>query len=1307
MPVMRFSTRLAALMSAILLVVSCDNRMTAPAPINGVPAVTPGSDVESPTVKIVLTAKPDTVVYLGSSLGVTVTATDNKGVALISTTVRNGGAATIIDSATFSSTPTPVTRQFNLSSTTLSLGDHVIIKTTAADASNNQTTDSLVVVVRDTTTPTVALSSNVLGRTGTVNGLDSIDVNITAVDSAGIATTGYRLLYLRPQGDTVVVFTTAITPVTKTLVYQNNIPFRISDTLPTAGTYAVQGIATDRSGLTVSKPGAIAFRLLDAQAPKVTVLNPGPTGHVAIGDSIFVQVHLTDNSGLKSVSFRGFSVRGNAQLGTQDTVVRYGTVAAPATGSFPPVRDTIITRYLHVTNLDPTPDTLFVEVVATDNSTSGNPAVIRVKVAMVPTITISSTTAGKTLKARDTLDVTVTAGDTTGVRFVGYRLSRVRSTGGDTLVSQDSVAAPASSFSFTNLFKRALLDTLTPGGYILRGFARVSSVAGSPPGLRTIVGSSFTLVDSLKPTATFLTPVEPYRLTVGDSIPVSVHLTDNVGLASVSLVGITVRGDSALGTAKTFVRYPQVTAVAKGRDTVINRYLKAALPVDSTSDTLTVYATVTDSVGLSSTTAVRILMTNGPKVQIISPVIGDSINRGGTFVFTIRASTDIGVTSMSAHLKSAAGWPTPIDTIIQLPFVAPSKDVSVTGRLVIPADAPIQGMLTLSPSAVDVNGQGGASAPFNIFVRSGAAPPPLVKQAIPARMEITDNVSITATGDRISFIGFELRDKTGVIVKRDSVAQANVPQPLAINIGSQYQGQHLAVISFARDSAGRIGYSVSPSATSPQPTYANAFVDSTLIVYGQTFAIPSGRNGIATDVTVDAARGNVFVSNTQYNRLELWSASTNKFDPTGVAVGSLPWGMTMQNDNDTLLVANSGGTNISKVCVNPAACGSIGEVLSQRIQTRNTYVFQVTESRDPATGKIRLSVAGPISYSDRPQYVQQSAGGRVFYSTRPTTFAPKGTIRWLDPKLAVPDPRQIYEYAETAAGNTYALFNADSLGLILAPANSPASDQLVIYDHIYGTKSGGVCNGIPDAICGQDSVVTEAIAKVNAQGGDVVGRLDVDVNALGLSDTTFVASSGDRNWIGFGEGNTGGATSRVMMINDPGGAQPGFFSPAVTVHDLMENAAEPVFGLGIDLHGANVAVHGAQSYFAALENPFHLRLQGKYASFSSGAGIAYHPSADLRSSVVSSSKTDSTRTAFVASSNGSIEVVDAAFFVSRGALQIKNNLYGPLRAALPFPSDNVGIPSTDPRYVVLKLFGLTSTGMVVINLRAQDIQPVP
>ena len=54
---------------------------------------------------------------------------------------------------------------------------------------------------------------------------------------------------------------------------------------------------------------------------------------------------------------------------------------------------------------------------------------------------------------------------------------------------------------------------------------------------------------------------------------------------------------------------------------------------------------------------------------------------------------------------------------------------------------------------------------------------------------------------------------------------------------------------------------------------------------------------------------------------------------------------------------------------------------------------------------------------------------------------------------------------------------------------------------------------------------------------------------------------------------------------------------------------------------------------------------------------------------------------------------------ARGSLATKYNLYGPLRASLPFPGD-------DPS-VVFKLFGVSSAGLVVIDVTASDILPGP
>ena len=365
---------------------------------------------------------------------------------------------------------------------------------------------------------------------------------------------------------------------------------------------------------------------------------------------------------------------------------------------------------------------------------------------------------------------------------------------------------------------------------------------------------------------------------------------------------------------------------------------------------------------------------------------------------------------------------------------------------------------------------------------------------------------------------------------------------------------------------------------------------------------------------------------------------------------------------------------------------NLHEDLAHRILTRNTYNFIVSVQRDENTGKIRLSAQGPLSYSDRPQYIAQSTAGRIYYSTRPTTDAPAGTIRWLDPSLPVPDPRQVWQYGLTTKSSeqTYALFNVDSIGIGATLPTSTESDTLFIWDHPYGQKTG--------VIAVSDVIPLNAISQAVAGGSDAEAVLRLDLNSLILTDTTFVAASGNRNWIAFGEGHKAGA-GRVIMVADSLGATPNFFSPLVTVSDLTNNASEQVFGLALDLTGGTVASHGLQSYFAFVSDPFHLRLQGKYDSADNGAGIAFHPSADGTLTPANQ------RIAFVGAASGQIEIVDIAYYISRGKLQLKSPIYGPLRTSGPMPGD--------PPSVVMKIYAISKQGLIVIDLTASDIKAGP
>lgn len=799
-----------------------------------------------------------------------------------------------------------------------------------------------------------------------------------------------------------------------------------------------------------------------------------------------------------------------------------------------------------------------------------------------------------------------------------------------------------------------------------------------------------------RPTVTIDSPLAGALINVGDSILVSARLTDPRGLRNATMNGVTEKGSVDLGTYTQTPRYKLVTIPAPGsfrpglRDTVIRRYLQPINPADTTLDSLRIIVIATDSAGLADTASRVVHLVAGPKVTVVTPVTGDSIPAGTGLNVSARAQHPSGVGRIDIRVQGEANWKTKLDTSFTQAYTTSPRDIAFSAIARIPVDAPVRGRITVTATAVNVDRQPGSSSPAVAFVRSSNAAIPRVTQTIPGKSEFLDSVTVRATGEAISAVGIVVRDSVGTIIKRDSIAlsapyTANVQVMIPLNLPPSQQGKKLGITGFARDQAGRVGYAVPTNRAGSEGELAAAQMDSTLVVHGRTFRLP--QQGLIGDIAVDASRGNVFLSNTAFNLLNVWqqNGQGKGFAPTSIAVGSLPWGMFISNNPDTLLVANSGGTNISRVFIGSTSASSLREDLAHRILTRNTYVYTITEQRDENTGKIRLTAVGPISYSDRPQYIAQSKGGRVYYSTRPTATNPAGTIRWLDPTLPVPDPRQIWQYGKRipSTERIYALFNVDSIAIRVAPASSDSSDVLTIWDHPYGQASGILVSSGSSP----EDVVTQLGVRSDAEL-----QLRLDVASLALTDTTFTAASGDRSWIAFGEGHTAGA-GRVIMVEDPGGPVPTFFSPLVTISDLTDNASEKIFGVALDATGGTVAAHGTQSFFSAVLDPFHLRLQGKYDSFDNGAGITFHPRADGPLTPAAD------RLAFVAASSGQVEIVDIAYYINRGRLTLKHPIYGPLRASGPMPGDAPG--------VVMKLYAISTEGLIVIDLTADDIRGGP
>ena len=814
-----------------------------------------------------------------------------------------------------------------------------------------------------------------------------------------------------------------------------------------------------------------------------------------------------------------------------------------------------------------------------------------------------------------------------------------------------------------------------------------------------------TTITFAAPTITLLTPLPSAKLNVGDSVLVTARVQDGAGISSLTFIGYSVRGSQDLGTQTTVVRYTAITAPSSGTtfipgvtDTIIRRYLKPIVPLDTIVDSLVVSAIAIDALGGVDTTRVSVKMVRGPSVQVLSPVVGDSATPGAGLTVTLRAQDLTGVAKLGFRLQSDATFPTKVDTTVTINYSALPKDVTFSATIPVPANAPPKALLTITPTSTNTGGQDGASAPVTVAVRAGLPPAPRVYQAIAKRVETIDSLTITAIGNGITIVGYILRDSAGGVIKRDSVSltspfPSTSVQTIALNLPASARGKRLTLTSFAYDQGGRIGYSIPAGTTTSQGIAANAFADSSLVVFGTTYPLPANRNGTIADLQVDAVRGNVFMSNINFGRLEVWTQGVKTFDPTGIVVGSQPWGMTFSRTaaaKDTMYVANSGGTNLSRVYIGGAPA-TMKEDLVNRIVTRASYMFQLTEVRDPTTGKIRLTTTPPIIFSDRPQYVEQSAGGRLYFSTKPTVSKPKGTIRYMDPKAPAPDERFILDFGFLGSDpNSWVVANLDSVTVTPAPATSPLNDSLTLCDHASGTFSVGSCVGSRGGI---DSTIK--LLRLAIPATDIEAGVNIDFASLGLQDTTYAASSADGRIISFGEGNKSPVARNFLLLDD--GAVPNRFTTAsasLNILDLMANQSDQIFGIALDKGGKTLGVHGTETAFSNVYFPYTQRLQGKRSTFAKGTGIAFHPNADGPLTPAAS------RLAFVASDNGSIEAVDIAFYdYVRGALATKFNLYGPLRASLPFPGD--------PPTVVFKLFGVSSKGLVVVDVTAADLLPGP
>jgi hypothetical protein len=755
---------------------------------------------------------------------------------------------------------------------------------------------------------------------------------------------------------------------------------------------------------------------------------------------------------------------------------------------------------------------------------------------------------------------------------------------------------------------------------------------------------------------------------VRSTLNLTVNANDNAVIQDVMtqvvVDGAVLRSDS--------VRY------TTGSNTV-SRTSKLQLGGVRNGQTIVIRATAVDAGGNRGSDEVTALAYDPsvPRVLLLNPDV--AVIAGGTYTVNVQGIDSLGITKLGYRASGPAAL-TRSDSMLY-PVPHPKND-TLTFSLTVPSSVSVGTQFTVEPFATNSDGLAatGEKVTVTVVALGQDSQTPLAYQAVPARMEIGDSLDITGRDldGLVKAIGYIVKDSTGLQVASVDVPIASPAQQVVRrvewNVPATLRGRGLFVISYAVDQANHKGYAVSSGSTIPVATETVAKRDPTVYAFGRTTALPVGSLG--ADIAVDTNRARVYVSNITKNQLEAfdYGATLSKLSP--VSVGAQPWGMAIDNSGSMLLVANSGGTNISRVDLTTRVEGS-------RIKTANAYIFDVAYSVDETSGGYRYTVSAPIDYSDRPQYLAQSASGALYYSTRPTSEAPEGTLRridnFLDPRA---EPRQLAGYGSVARGH-WVITNADLVDVI--PGGTGVPDKIVICDHPVGSDPSA-------STCFQDGSIPAAVAAARASGANAAQYKDLSVASLALPDTNFVAVGGDRRRVVFGEANTGGRAGRVVIVTDPSGT-PAFseaYSAAIEVRDLTNNASDRVFGVAVNGNSTNIAVHGVETFFSDSS----LRLQGKYATFNTGAGVVFHPN-----NVDEATADLTARVAFVASGDASIQIVDTYSYRLRGRIPIRSNLYGPLRAVTPTAAERAADPS-----LVVKLFGLTSEGLVMIDVHASDIQ---
>ncbi len=750
-------------------------------------------------------------------------------------------------------------------------------------------------------------------------------------------------------------------------------------------------------------------------------------------------------------------------------------------------------------------------------------------------------------------------------------------------------------------------------------------------------------------------------------IAFTTNASDNLGLKTIhvqAIGAVSVIFDTTFTSAVTDIQLP-FTLFA-------SRSVPAGTPV-------TITAEAVDGAGNSSGIDTLIMATGNvppPEVRVISPTSGSSAVLGKSILVTVMGKTALKVRSLGLMTTG------PVVRADSAVYSSPLLDsLTFQDTVAIPANA-TPGTLTITPFLRDSLGQRAVGPSITITVQTAAQinSVPVVNAYCTSsqafdnacghgkRVEVSDTVHVEADDPSgISQLGYEVRSTLGGPIDDTQTFLSNgqltfQPHTFAMNLPYTSFPTTAYIQVFAQNSNGVRAYAKLASGADR--------IDTVVVVAGVTRPLPLG--GEVADALYHAGKDRLYLTNIKRNQVEVFNLGDSSFK-AAVIVGSRPWGLTAwprdRNGTmgDTLLIANSGGTDISYIDLNVGTSGA--EVF--RYALPNIIVYSVTTVTSGTSG-LPFQQRVRFDFSDRPQFPAATcivAGGVctetiMAYTTTPTPGQTvpfdklNGTIRWENLTRGVTvagktDYHTSHFFFEPALGQSAG--RADTLEIIRFDANGIDSTVILPYNQLIGA-------------------------------GPARFAVTVRLPELGYRDTTFARNSGNFQRAIFGEGGSVFGSRAVAFDVDRGYdlnpvlAVPVIdkgVSPATAVSDFIGNTFAQVKGVAINFDGSLSGIRADSTY---LLNPL-LRLQGTLGTTVSNAGLDFHPL-----NTGPNSFPLNTRLLFAASSEPLIEIYDTRCYQRVSSIPIRDPIIGPIKAAYRVATGQ------------LVLVGATARGVVIAQL---------